>query len=266
MEERKIFIGTKDVDLLNDVTLFRLLIYTKADGICHAIDYENKPVSSECIYVIKPEQKYLMQDGNIGSFRAIGVSEQLFNKLAPNCGEYIYYVFPDVVHARREELDMFRSLVSVIERSEISGQSASFVESLVHSLLILVVSCYDRKIKDESIDRRALKVLSLIETHYPQHLPLKFYADKVGLGEKRLSTLLLQATGYSFSELTQRRIVMQAKRLLGSYEKSVKEIAAMLGIADEAYFSRMFKKATSMTPREFRSSCQKDKHIECVTS
>ncbi|MEK5267307.1 helix-turn-helix transcriptional regulator [Weizmannia sp. FSL W8-0401] len=43
-----------------------------------------------------------------------------------------------------------------------------------------------------------------------------------------------------------------AKRLLRYSNKSVKEIALDVGIADTPYFNRLFKRKTEMTPLAYR--------------
>ena len=52
-------------------------------------------------------------------------------------------------------------------------------------------------------------------------------------------------------------IILEAKRLLRSTTSTVKEIAHELGFEDHAYFSRLFRKSTNMTPLEFRTKILK---------
>ena len=46
--------------------------------------------------------------------------------------------------------------------------------------------------------------------------------------------------------------ILDAKRELCYYNKSVKEIAFELGYDNQYYFSRIFKKRTTFSPEEFR--------------
>ena len=48
--------------------------------------------------------------------------------------------------------------------------------------------------------------------------------------------------------------MLQAKRDLRFTNKSVKEIAFGLGFEDPSYFTRLFKKAESVSPQVYRDS------------
>jgi len=56
-------------------------------------------------------------------------------------------------------------------------------------------------------------------------------------------------------------LLLEAKRLLLHADLSVKEVSHALLMEDPAYFNRMFKKATGMTPVEYRTHIrEKYKH------
>lgn len=79
-----------------------------------------------------------------------------------------------------------------------------------------------------------------------------FYADRLCISEVYLNEAVKKCTGLTPREWISATIVLQAKRLLHSTTLSVKEVAHELGFEDYAYFSRLFKKSTAMTPTEFR--------------
>ena len=56
----------------------------------------------------------------------------------------------------------------------------------------------------------------------------------------------------SSSDLIRERILTHAKWQLLHTLKPVKEVAAEVGFRDELYFSRLFKKATGVSPKFFR--------------
>lgn len=79
-----------------------------------------------------------------------------------------------------------------------------------------------------------------------------FYADELCISEVYLNEAVKKSTGMTPSEWICSAIILDAKRLLRSTTSTVKEIAHELGFEDHAYFSRLFKKSTAMTPLEFR--------------
>ncbi|QYR21396.1 AraC family transcriptional regulator [Paenibacillus sp. sptzw28] len=60
-------------------------------------------------------------------------------------------------------------------------------------------------------------------------------------------------TGFPLGEFMHRLKMSEAKKLLLNTDKTVKEIAAMLGYADVFYFSRLFKKYVDAAPRTYRN-------------
>lgn len=93
-----------------------------------------------------------------------------------------------------------------------------------------------------------------IRDHYREHIRLEQLARMAGVSPQRLSTLFRQACGESVSGCILRRRIEQARRLLLFSQMSVAEIGGLVGFPDASYFSRRFRQATGMTPREYRST------------
>lgn len=71
----------------------------------------------------------------------------------------------------------------------------------------------------------------------------------------RYLTMILSGSGTSFPALLRARRLAEARRLLREpalAHHSIADIAAMTGIADPAYFSKLFKAAEGRTPVQFR--------------
>lgn len=51
----------------------------------------------------------------------------------------------------------------------------------------------------------------------------------------------------------QKRVTLEAKRMILSTDMSLKEIAFELGFSDPAYFSNFFRAQTGSSPREFKT-------------
>jgi len=95
------------------------------------------------------------------------------------------------------------------------------------------------------------KAVELINTFFAERLSLEEVARKVGLSPEYLSDLIQERTGLRFSAYLARVRLEEAKRLLVREDKKVREIAALCGYPDAGYFSRIFRAATGMTPKEF---------------
>lgn len=78
------------------------------------------------------------------------------------------------------------------------------------------------------------------------------YARVLNVSTPYLNECIRHVTGFSVTLQIRDRIMLEAKRLLHHTEKSVKEIASDLGFTDYPYFTRVFNKATGLSPLQFR--------------
>ncbi len=102
-------------------------------------------------------------------------------------------------------------------------------------------------------DRRALAFRSAVDRHFRAHRPLAAYAKALATSETHLNRICRKAFGTSAFGVIQRRIMLEATRDLRFTRHPVAAIAHSLGFDDPAYFARVFKKHTGLTPREFRN-------------
>ena len=92
-----------------------------------------------------------------------------------------------------------------------------------------------------------------IAEHYTENISLTDVAEAVGISGGYLSTMFAQYEKCGFVDyLNKVRIEMACCYL---EQKNLKnyEIAYKTGFRDEKYFSKVFKKITGMTPREYRN-------------
>jgi AraC family transcriptional activator of pobA len=92
-----------------------------------------------------------------------------------------------------------------------------------------------------------------VDEHLPQRWPVQRHAQALGLSAGQLSRLCRAVLGLSALGVLNARTVLQAQRELVYSGQGVKQVAALLGFADEAYFGRFFRKHTGHTPTAFRA-------------
>ena len=102
--------------------------------------------------------------------------------------------------------------------------------------------------------RIIFRVLTYINENYQQDISLTDLADMAGLSPAYLSILFKNNVGMTFVHYLTKVRIEQAKILLGQGMK-VHEVAERVGYFNYRYFTNIFKKATEMTPQEYRKKC-----------
>jgi len=78
------------------------------------------------------------------------------------------------------------------------------------------------------------------------------YASLLHISPNHLNKTVKQITGKSPTKWIDEVLILEAKILLYQTDFTVSEIATEVGISDQSYFSRLFKKYEGVTPVEFR--------------
>lgn len=96
---------------------------------------------------------------------------------------------------------------------------------------------------------------AVIRQRFAEPLTLDSVAQKVFVSPFYLSHLFKEELGLTFVEYLTRVRIEEAKRLLASSNLSVLGVAEKVGYEDASYFSKVFRKATGLTPNQYRKSC-----------
>ena len=102
--------------------------------------------------------------------------------------------------------------------------------------------------------RQVERFRALVEARFRERgVGVEDYARALGVSAGQLSRLCREVLGASALDVLNARVVHEAQRELAYSLLSVKQVAAVLGFEDEAYFGRFFKKHTGHRPTEFRA-------------
>lgn len=96
------------------------------------------------------------------------------------------------------------------------------------------------------------KAVSFISRNYATNITLEEVANYVHLNPAYFSTIFKQSSGSSFKEHLNMVRVEESKRLLANTYYSIIDIAIATGFEDQSYFSKVFKKYTGLTPKQYR--------------
>lgn len=96
------------------------------------------------------------------------------------------------------------------------------------------------------------KAISYIAKNFSNNIMLEEVAGHVHLNPSYFSTIFKQSIGSSYKEYLNMVRVEESKRLLANTDYSIIDIAIATGFENQSYFSKIFKKYTGLTPRQYR--------------
>ena len=171
---------------------------------------------------------------------------------------------PDTpLHLRLREADQHIELNRLLDnlQTEMQNDAAESDTALMCHAGLLAV-WLRRQIVDEEVaetapvqnaaGRLAAAYTSLVENDFHSSKSVRDYAAELGVTPTHLSRVCNKACGRPASAILADRVHYEARRMLTETHMPIKDIAAALGFASPAYFTRAFQNHTGRTPSAFR--------------
>ena len=205
-----------------------------------------------------------------------------FNKDAPNDG--VLYHFDEIFinrgnedYRRRIEFQLFNEVgLPYVRLDEKTGQRLDYLTGMIqreindrpHNYREMIFSLMQAFIviierlkheqtgssykKSENLEI-AINFKRLVLQNMDKFISLDEYADELGVSTRKLSEITNEYLSLSPSKYITHRKILEAQRLLSNTSISIKEVAYALGFDQATYFTKYFKKALGVTPKEFIS-------------
>jgi len=94
----------------------------------------------------------------------------------------------------------------------------------------------------------------LAQSHHREHRSVEFYADKLNLTPKYLTTVIRETSGKTAHDWILEYVILSAKALLKSTNMTIQEISDRLNFPSQSFFGKYFKRTVGMSPREYKGS------------
>jgi transcriptional regulator GlxA family with amidase domain len=107
------------------------------------------------------------------------------------------------------------------------------------------------------LDPRIQITISAIQNRLAGQLDVEGLARKANISTSHLRHLFKLETGLTLMQYVKLMRMQKAEQLLLTTFLSVKEIMNRVGISNESYFSREFKRAFGLAPLQYRNSAER---------
>ncbi|MCD8333437.1 MAG: AraC family transcriptional regulator [Clostridiales bacterium] len=123
-------------------------------------------------------------------------------------------------------------------------------------LSLILAETYDREktgdVREQS--RHMTEIIRYMYGHLGEALTLEGLSRESGLSQSYLNVIFRKHTQHSPMDFFIRLKMQKACRLLRTTDRYIYEIAQELGYTDPYYFSRIFKKVTGISPKQYKNS------------
>ncbi len=92
-----------------------------------------------------------------------------------------------------------------------------------------------------------------VQEHYRRERQVTFYADRLCITPKYLSSVIHAASGKYATQWIDEYVMLAAKAMLKNSSRSIKEICSDLNFPNQSMFAKYFKQHTGLTPKEYRN-------------
>lgn len=149
---------------------------------------------------------------------------------------------------------LFRELYCTYGRSLPSDQMK--LKALFLQILSQVFFLLDNRSPGFHFDRTADEAIYYMKEHYSDPITAVSLADHFGLSPKYFGSLFKKSAGMSIQKKLLSIRMEHASQLLIDTRIPIEEVAAMVGIPDVFYFTKLFKQERGMPPGQYRKMLQ----------
>lgn len=234
-----------------------------APRLWYSSEYARERPRHGIIYVLEGSAVYELNDGS--SFTAVKddilympkgetylthCPEESFHHMTINFNMHGSLALP-----RRRHCESSEKTKAEISRivSEWNSRTPNYRERCTGLLYLLLCSQLDinhRELSQKPLLSRAMEMLA---EDYSQNITVAALAESCGISETYFRKLFARVYGMSPMAYISNQRISYARELLTNTSISVENVGYQSGYRDPAYFCRIFKKITGMSPSEYRA-------------
>lgn len=163
---------------------------------------------------------------------------------------------------KKEHVDILISYINLLEARTTQSCNLNSVEATGHIATSFILDAIaiimrntvaEEKMPLTSAGQLYGRFLSILNSCSVQKRPVSYFADKLCVTPKYLSSICKTICGKSASDIVTDMLLEESFALLRDFDKSVKTIAYDLGFSTQSAFGKYFKAKTGMSPIQFRA-------------
>jgi len=239
---------------------FELVFVTRGSGVCR-INEVPYPVLRGDLYVLNPQDVHAYEMApsctfyNILFTRDLIPDEPVLRKLFEQWESRSIRKFYQFENEDTDEVDGIFTRITRELKNRRPGQTImikSLFASFLVKLLRIETETDDVSVQPNRHPEKASIVLEHIRRNIDKVITISELSRLAGMSTSAFSTAFRQWTGSSVANYHASLRIRHARELLEERKLPIGEIALRLGFYDNCHFSRVFRKATGLSPRQYQ--------------
>ena len=158
-----------------------------------------------------------------------------------------------------EHVELYKML-----KRKLLDEDFQFKEDIAKSMLrIMQCNVYHKFLQETGMEQERkptsrkeelfMRFTAMVKEHYMRERSITFYADKLCVSPKYLSSVIHTVSGRYATEWITQYVILEAKTMLRNEKMSIKDTSNKLNFANQSFFAKYFKQHTGYTPKEYKS-------------
>lgn len=240
---------------------FHVVMLFDRGPVRHMIDFAEYEANAGDVVWIRPGQVHRFS--GTGDYRGTVLTMQpgfLPRATVEATGLYRYDL-PPLLHPDEAQSTALRAALAQLQVEyedtatlPLSLHTAVLRHSLTAFLLRLAhLAASSAEAKRQQGDTTFTLFRDAVEKGFTTNHSVSAYADQLGYSRRTLVRAVRAATGLTPKGFIDKRVVLEAKRLLAHTDMAIGRVGVAVGFPDAANFSKFFHQHTEVTPAVFRA-------------
>jgi AraC-like DNA-binding protein len=258
------------------VDFYMLILMTSGTGK-HTVDFVNWPVSTGCLVFVRPGQvqQWHVTSRIAGQIVLIApsalppaeglVSTHEMGFLALDEWPACIKLSPRLVEEIAGDLSQLRR---EFDRFDDSDLAVMLIRHLLLVLLLRVGGWHRTRARTRNENHASRTTYQMfvreLEVNFPRRHGVRHYARRLGYSESTLNRVCAASEGRTAKVVIDRRIALEAQRILAYSQATVTEISYQLGFSEPTNFVKFFVRVTGGTPNAFRLKVMRDRLVNTL--
>ena len=169
----------------------------------------------------------------------------------------IYMIENPAIQLSTPEIELCVNYYSMLDKAVKMRNNPNRIENVKYLILSLfyALNTFSQRYHKEQQTRKDVifeSFYKLIQLHHKENRTVNFYAKKMRLTPKYLTTVIREVTGKTANNWINEYVIRSAKFQLKSTNMTIQEISIHLSFPNQSFFGKYFKRYVGMSPGEYR--------------